>query len=252
MRHGLGIACVVLGIWAWSSAAVFARQTPVATPIAPVGLELVYSLQRDAAPVDQETLLGIRSMLQRRLGELGLSGQVSRSQNGDIVVHVDATTDPEQTALALARAPQLEIIDTQGQWLPPGTLVRTTLSPAGSGGTPTPEAPIYETIISGSDVLAAYPTEGATPGVVVVGFTLTPEAAVRFYAHTSSHIGQPMSIVLDTRVISSPVINGAISSAGIIEGVPSEEVPALVAQLQAGSGGGLLVLKESRVVPVRR
>ncbi|HEY7036279.1 MAG TPA: peptidylprolyl isomerase, partial [Thermomicrobiales bacterium] len=51
---------------------------------------------------------------------------------------------------------------------------------------------------------------------------------------TSSHVGQPMSIVIDKEVISSPVINSAISNQGIIEGIPAADVRDLVVQLNSG------------------
>jgi preprotein translocase subunit SecD len=60
-----------------------------------------------------------------------------------------------------------------------------------------------------------------------------------------------MSIVIDKQVVSSPVINGAISGQGIIEGVPPEEVPDLVAVLKAGALPVPIMLVESRVIPAR-
>ncbi|MEZ4507778.1 MAG: hypothetical protein R2848_18445 [Thermomicrobiales bacterium] len=118
--------------------------------------------------------------------------------------------------------------------LPAGTIVNTTLGSASSTtpGSPTavdgspvasPEAspvasmddtaaegPVFQTIISGSDLKDAYRATGPL-GQVVVGFELNGDAADRFYDFTSQNIGRPMSIVIDKTVISSPVINGAIS-----------------------------------------
>ena len=153
----------------------------------------------------------------------------------------------QQTAL-------LEIIDPQGQYLPPGTLVNTSLGSAAerqaaiAGATPVqvasplaappvagtpiagtpiagetpPSGPTYETIVSGSDLKTAYITTGNTGVNQVVGFELQGDAASKFFQYTSSHLGEPMSIVVDKQVISSPRINGAISSRGIIEGVPPD------------------------------
>jgi hypothetical protein len=44
-----------------------------------------------------------------------------------------------------------------------------------------------------------------------------------------------MSIVIDKQVISSPVINSAISNQGIIEGIPADQVKDLVLQLNSGA-----------------
>jgi preprotein translocase subunit SecD len=57
-----------------------------------------------------------------------------------------------------------------------------------------------------------------------------------------------MSIVIDKEVVSSPTINGAISSQGIIEGVPPQEVENLVIQLKAGALGVPLDVVQSRTV----
>jgi preprotein translocase subunit SecD len=57
-----------------------------------------------------------------------------------------------------------------------------------------------------------------------------------------------MSIVIDKQVISSPTINGAISSQGIIEGVPPTEVENLVIQLKAGALAVPLEVIQSRTV----
>jgi preprotein translocase subunit SecD len=57
-----------------------------------------------------------------------------------------------------------------------------------------------------------------------------------------------MSIVIDKQVISSPVINGAISSSGIIEGIPPEEVQNMVIQLKAGALSVPLEVVQSQTV----
>jgi len=82
----------------------------------------------------------------------------------------------------------------------------------------------------------------------VVAFELQGDAASRFFQYTSSHLGQPMSIVIDKRVISSPTINGAISTQGIIEGVPPTEVEGLAIQLKAGSLAVPLDVIQSRTI----
>ena len=99
----------------------------------------------------------------------------------------------------------------------------------------TPTGPVYQTVISGADLKNAYVTTGNTGMSQVVAFELQGDASSKFFQYTSSHLGQPMSIVIDKQVISSPTINGAISNQGIIEGVPPAEVNDLVVQLKAGA-----------------
>jgi preprotein translocase subunit SecD len=107
---------------------------------------------------------------------------------------------------------------------------------------------VYETIISGADLKNAYVTTGNTGMNQVVGFELQGDASSKFFQYTSSHLGQPMSIVIDKHVISSPTINGAISTQGIIEGVPPTEVDDLVIQLKAGALAVPLDVIQSRTV----
>src|SRR5690606_34900184 len=56
-------------------------------------------------------------------------------------------------------------------------------------------------------------------GFRAVGFSLNSTGAQLFGALTAAHIGEPMAIVLDGRVMSAPNINSAITGGqGIIQG----------------------------------
>jgi preprotein translocase subunit SecD len=170
----------------------------------------------------------------------------------------------------------LEIIDAQGSYLPPGTVVTTNLggrdTVAGETGTATPGAspvgspeatplaaptatpdtastgPVYQTVVSGADINDAFITTNQT-GAYVVGFELKGAGSDRFCEYTSNNVGRYMSIVLDKEVVSSPVINSPICGGqGIIEGMSVSEVQDLVVQLKAGALAVPLVVKSSRVV----
>lgn len=127
-------------------------------------------------------------------------------------------------------------------------------SPA-AGATPAAEAEttpesgeqVYTTIVSGADLKDAY-TVYDQFNRPVVGFELRGDAANRFYDFTSANIGQPMSILIDKRVISSPVIQDAISDSGTITGPPANEVNDLVIQLKAGALSVPLTVVQSRTV----
>src|SRR4029079_14200484 len=123
-------------------------------------------------------------------------------------------------------------------------------SPAASpvpveSGTPTGD--VYTTIVSGADLKdASFTTEQV--GGVAVAFELKGDGANAFYEFTSSHIGQPMAIVVDKVVISSPQINAAISNNGQITGVSAQEARDLVIQLKAGALNVPLKVVQSRTV----
>jgi preprotein translocase subunit SecD len=216
--------------------------------------------------------------LERRVNGLGVSEPFIQTRgDNQIIVELPGVADPQEAVRLLQQTALLEIIDPQGNYLPPGTVVNTTLgsaadrqaalagatpvaspvaaTPAASplAGTPVPgetppSGPTYQTIISGSDLKTAYITTGNTGVEQVVGFELQDDAAGKFFQYTSSHLGQPMSIVVDKQVISSPRINGAISSRGIIEGVPPAEVANMVIQLKAGALGVPLEVVQSQTV----
>ena len=115
--------------------------------------------------------------------------------------------------------------------------------------TPSPASgtTVYTTIVSGGDLKDAFVTTDSI-GQIAVAFELKGDGSKKFYDFTSSHIGQPMSIVIDKRVISSPRINDAISSNGQITGVGAQEAKELVVQLKAGALNVPLKVVQSRTV----
>jgi preprotein translocase subunit SecD len=232
--------------------------------------------------IDADALNGTRNTIERRVNGLGVSEPVIQTRgNNQIIVELPGLDDPEAAIAVLQETALLEIIDPQGQYLPVGTTVDTTLgsaesqaeaagtpraspeaSPVGSPGaspvaspvaspepteSATPTGTVYETIISGKDLKDAYPTTNNV-GQIVVGFEVKGGAAEKFYDFTSSHMGQPMSIVVDKQVISSATINGAISDRGVIEGMTQKEVQDLVIQLKAGALSVPLEVVSSRTV----
>jgi preprotein translocase subunit SecD len=87
-------------------------------------------------------------------------------------------------------------------------------------------------------------------GEIFIEFTLTPEGAEIFANHTAANVGKHLTIVLDKEVISSPVINDAITGgSGVITGqFTLEEANAFVVQLRYGSLPIPLKIVETRIV----
>lgn len=82
-----------------------------------------------------------------------------------------------------------------------------------------------------------------------VRFDLIPSAADKFGAYTESHIGTPMAIVLDAKVMSAPVIRARITDSGVIEGnYTVDEAEDLALILRAGALPASLVYLEERTV----
>ena len=246
------------------------------------GLQVILQAQPPAGQsVSRDALLGTRDTIERRVNALGVSEPLIQTRGDDqIVVELPGIEAPEAAVSILKETALLEIINPNGQYLPEGMLVNTSLGPAESVGTgspaatpgatpdatpeatpgadgaagteaeatPEPSGPVYETIVTGADLKDAYPTTDPQTGVLVVGFELKPEAAQKFYDFTSTHIGQPMSIVVDKRVISTAEIRNPIRDSGVIQGMPANEVNALALQLKSGALAVPLEVVQSRTV----
>jgi preprotein translocase subunit SecD len=247
------------------------------------GLQVVLEARPpEGQTVDRDVLSGTRDTIERRVNALGVSEPLIQTRGNDqIIVELPGASDPEAAIRLLRQTALLEIIDTQGQFLPEGTRVNTTLGPATSvdpaaaatptaDGTPeadgtatpeadaTPEPPVaeepttadpntYTTIVSGRDIADAYPTQDQF-GTLVVGFELRGDAAERFQQFTSANIGRPMSIVVDKTVINTATIRDAISSQGTISGLNAQEVRDLSLQLKSGALEVPLEVVQSRTV----
>lgn len=249
------------------------------------GLQVV--LQANPPPgktLTSDALLGTMDTIKRRVNGLGVSEPLIQTRGSNqIVIELPGVNDPENAVRVLQQTALLEIINPNGQFLPVGTTVTTSLggpqsvngaagtpgagtpgaTPSGSPSAATPGAtpaagttgsngsastgPVYQTIITGADLKDAYPTTNQI-GSLVVGFTLKSEAAQKFYQFTSTHINQPMSIVVDKKVINTATIQGAISNSGEISGLSASEVRDLSLQLKSGALAVPLEVVQSQVV----
>ena len=70
-------------------------------------------------------------------------------------------------------------------------------------------------IITGEALKDAQPNQDPAEGTIVE-FELTPEGGRQFQTETGKHLGDYMAIVLDDRVMSAPIIDGAIGTHGRI------------------------------------
>ncbi|HYJ12772.1 MAG TPA: protein translocase subunit SecD [Thermomicrobiales bacterium] len=228
------------------------------------GLDLQGGLQviLEARPpgggdVDSGTLEGTRDTLERRVNGLGVSEPLIQTRgDNQIVVELPGIENPEQAVDVLRETALLEIVYADGQRLAPGTIVRTSLgdiettsaATPTAGGASDPNAPIYQTIVSGTDISDAYVARDPNTQQPVVTFELRGDGRDDFYAFTRDHVNEPMSIVIDKEVLSSPTINSAISGTGSISGVTAVEAQNLATQLKAGALGVPLEVVSSRTV----
>jgi preprotein translocase subunit SecD len=200
----------------------------------------------EAQPVEGDTvtaadLEATREVLARRLELLGIAdATVSVQGERRIIVNLPPVGDPDRIVGALQTTALLEIIDPQGAFLDGGAEVTTSL-----GGTA--PGPVYTTILSNADVADAALSDDQF-GQPMVTITFNEAGAATFFEYTSQHIGKPVSIVLDKVIVSTPVIQAAISNNAIIVGLDAETAEDLVIQLKAGSLPVPMAVVEQREV----
>lgn len=221
------------------------------------GLQVVLEARPgEGQSVDSSALQGTRDTIERRVNGLGVSEPLIQTRgDNQIVVELPGIDDPDAAIEVLRATALLEFIDPQGQQLPLGSRVNTTLGPASDAvtaeGVQTPQvpenAPTYTTIISGSDLSDAFPTTDQF-GNVVVGFELDSDGADKLFEFTSQNINRPMAIVVDKQVINVATINDAISRSGIINGLSRQQVNDLALQLKSGALDTPLEVVQSRTV----
>ena len=91
--------------------------------------------------IDSDAMSGVRDTIEKRVNGLGVSEPVVQTRgNNQVVVELAGATDPEEATRIVQKTALLEIIDTNGQYLPPGTVVTTTLGGPESVDTNAPAA----------------------------------------------------------------------------------------------------------------
>lgn len=218
----------------------------------------------EGTEIPAENMRTAVQIVENRVNGLGVSEAVVQ-QAGDrrIVVELPGETDPEAALAALRQTGLLEFVDFSS--LTPeeafslyGQTIKTDYVPAGSTevqptepvtGTASLTDRVYHTVMTGVEIRNVGVTTGPSGGFEVP-FELTPEGTRIFAEFTSQHIGSPLAIVLDGRVISAPTINDAITEGtGVISGrFTAEEANALAVQLRYGSLPIPLKVVETRTV----
>jgi preprotein translocase subunit SecD len=211
-------------------------------------------------------------VIDQRVNGLGVSESiVQRSGSDRIIVELPGVTNPEQAIETLRGTGQLEFIDTGGEFLQPGTVVRTTGNPNPAALQPTttptgtetltntaevpPTGPIYTNITEGKDLdtRSVQPVFGGNQqnlgSQFAVNFAFLGESATRLEQFSSQNIQRPMCIVLDNVVFSCPVIQATlIGGNGQITTSTREEAESIYNQLKYGALPVGLSVESSRTV----
>ncbi len=186
-----------------------------------------------------------KSIVESRVNGLGVSEAVVQKQGTNrLIVELPGVNNPDQAVETLRSTGQLEFVDPQGAELLQGMLINTSMRPtaaadalangADAASIPYPTQ-VFSTVMTGA-ILSNASAMQDQYNQWEISFQLTSEGSTQFSEYTGSHIGQPLAIVLDGRLLSAPRINGRIENNGVITGQFSrEEADSLAVQMRYGS-----------------
>jgi preprotein translocase subunit SecD len=234
-----------------------------------------------------DTMAIAAQVIERRVNGLGVSEAiVQRSGTDRLIVELPGVKDPEEAVKTLRGTGKLEFIDTNGQSLPEGTIVRTSGSPnpppkatptpsstaplsgtntltptstisstATVTGTTEPTGPIYHSITQGSelDTNSVQPAAGNNQNLganrYAVSFAFTGASAQELASFSSANVGKPMCIVLDNAVFSCPVIQQPlVGGSGQITTQTAADATRIYNQLKYGALPVRLDVESNRTV----
>jgi protein-export membrane protein SecD len=190
-----------------------------------------------------------KTIVENRVNGLGVSESIVQKQGDNrIIAELPGVNNPDQAVETIRSTGQLEFVDPAGAALDQGMIINTTNRPnaveaaqeAIAAGTRDPASipypdQVFETVMTG-DVLQTATARANEFNQWEIAFLLTSEGSNQFYNFTSTHIGQPMAIVLDGLVLSAPVVNAAIRDQGVITGQFTQaEAESLGVQMQYGA-----------------
>ena len=225
------------------------------------GLEVLLEAALPSNQVIPATSMdAVRTVIENRVNGLGVAEpvvQVSGSRR--ILVELPGYENPQDAISLIKQTGLLEFVDAGTTPLAEGTVVQTdygrsasgsatpSAQPTSASATPTaasaaaaasatPSGPVYHTVMTGADLktVDAGTDQLSQP---VVNFVLDSAGTKIFSDYTTTHIGQYLAIVLDHRVISSPVVRTAITNgSGQISGsFTVDSANALAIQLKYGA-----------------
>lgn len=222
---------------------------PVLQPLQPnirLGLDLQGGmrlvLEAEEVPgveVTPEKVDAAMRVIQHRVDALGVAEPVLQRQGAKrIIVELPGLRDPQRAKEMIGKTALLEFIDTGPQAMPHGAEWT-----ADGRRVRLPDGTLIDfpkrVIVTGADLRDARAEFDPNQVAWFVRFAFAGEGARRFEEHTARAIGQHLTIALDNRVISSPVIRARIPGEGVIEG-----------NFAAAEAGDLAILLRGGALPV--
>jgi preprotein translocase subunit SecD len=187
--------------------------------------------RRPGVEVTPDKVDAAMRVIENRIDALGVAEPLLQRQGQDrILVEFPGLQDPQRAKELIGRTALLEFVDTDHQslprgaeWLPDNRRVRM------------PDGQVVnlpkKVVVTGADL-----RDARAEFEWLVRFRFAGEGARKFEEHTGRSIGEYLTIVLDNRVLSSPVIRARIPGEGVIEGsFTAEEARDLAILLRGGA-----------------
>jgi preprotein translocase subunit SecD len=216
------------------------------------GLQMVLQAEplKEGESVSAAQLQAAKEIIETRAAAMGVSQvTVQVSDDGKITVVIAGVSDTEQVTEAIVARGFIELLDSGDTPLQEGSVVFTTLGgPPANEPQPT-DTTVWPVVLTSDDLDAdQVSVQFDSANLPQVAFSLKETGAKKFADFTSNNIGKYMPIALDKRVISSPMIQGAITGgSGAISNINLAEARALVVKLKSGALPVNLRLLESTV-----
>jgi len=228
-----------------------------------LGLDLVGGVQAlleadlpEGETIDSGDLDTAVRIVENRVNGLGTTeAVVQKAGDRRIVVELPGETDPDKALATIKQTALLEFVDMSN--ISPqeisalelnGKLISTTNNITSTEGI-SQTGTIFTTVMTGKALTDAQISTDQTGGYEV-NFVLNDEGKEIFKEFTSQHVGDVLAIVLDKKIISSPVIQNVIPDGqGRITGkFTYDEATNLAVQLRYGALPVPLKIVESRTI----
>ena len=173
---------------------------------------------KETPTITNDAMDGVLRVIRNRVDQLGVAEpSITRQGRDRIVAELPGIDNPQRAIELIGKTALLEFVDTGTQSLPQGAEWKDNETVVLPDNKTTVKVP-KKVILTGADLVDAR-GQFDQYGRPNVAFTFKSSAAKQFEDYTTKNIGKYLTIVLDSRVISSPVINSPIPGGrGVIEG----------------------------------
>jgi preprotein translocase subunit SecD len=178
------------------------------------GMQVILEAQGDPTTVTGQSVEVARDIISSRVNQLGVNEAALQVQGGNrIVVELPGVFDQQQALAAMQNTGFLEFVATGDEFLEPGTVISTTYGLTPEQIAAITRTKVYQTVVTGNDLALSDIQAGADrlTGKPIVRLGFNAAGKEKFATWTAANVGKPLAIVLDKKVVSSPVIQEPIT-----------------------------------------